>query len=134
MSKPAQRAVPRVADGIQQRLSDYACALNYGKLPAEVVHAAKVRIIDILGALIGGFPGEPCQRARNLAACMPNADGATVVGTRMKTTPDLAAFVNALTARHVEMMDVYHWPGSSHGHPSDIIMPVFAIAEHIKAD
>ena len=41
----------------------------------------------------------------------------------------MAAFVNGTTARYVEMNDVYHWPGSSGGHPSDVLMPVFAVAE-----
>ena len=88
-------------DSIQQRLTSYACGLNYDGLSPEAIHAAKVRIIDTLGALIGGFFGEPCRIARNLAAQMPNPDGATVIGTRMKTTPDMAAFVNATTARYV---------------------------------
>src|SRR5262245_56029968 len=114
----------KAVDGFQQRLTDYACGLTYASLPREVVHAAKARIIDALGALIGGFFGEPCRITRNLAARTPNADGATILGTRMKTTPDLAAFVNATTARYVEMTDSYHAPGSYNGHGSDTVMPV----------
>ncbi|OGW86709.1 MAG: hypothetical protein A3K11_02165, partial [Nitrospirae bacterium RIFCSPLOWO2_12_FULL_63_8] len=77
--------------------------------------------------------GEPCRIARNLAAQLPHPDGATVIGTRIKTTPDMAAFVNATTARYVEANDVYHWPGSSGGHPSDVLTPVLAAAEHAQA-
>ena len=120
-------------DSIQQRLTDYACNLNYEGLPPEVIHAAKVRIIDTLGALIGGFFGESCRIARNLAAQMPNAGGATVIGTRMKTTPDMAAFVNAIAACHADVTDSYHWPGSNHGHPSNLLTPAFAAAEHAQA-
>src|SRR6202030_3988115 len=115
---------------IQQRLTDYACGLNYDALSPEAIHAARVRIIDTLGALIGGFFGEPCQIARNLAAQMPDPDGATVIGTRMKTTPDMAAFVNGTTARYAEMNDSYHWPGTAHGHASDAITPILAAVEH----
>ena len=132
MNKPEERSVNKAVDSIQQRLTDYACALNYDGLSPEAIHAAKVRIIDTLGALIGGFFGEPCRIARNLAAQMPNPSGATVIGTRMKTTPDMAAFVNATTARYVEMTDIYHWPGSSEGHPSDVVTPVLAAAEHAQ--
>jgi 2-methylcitrate dehydratase len=64
---------------------------------------------------------------------MPNPNGATVIGTGFRTSPDLAAFVNGTTARYVEMNDVYHWPGSSGGHPSDVLMPIFAAAEHARA-
>lgn len=122
MSKPV--------DSIQQRLADYACSLTYADLSTSAIHAAKVRVIDTLGSLMGGFDGEPCRLARNLAAQMPMPSGATIIGTRTKTTPDMAAFVNSTTSRYVEMNDVYHWPGSSGGHPSDMLLPVLAIGEY----
>ena len=37
------------ADRIQQQLTQYASALSYAALPAEVIHQAKVRVIDTLG-------------------------------------------------------------------------------------
>jgi 2-methylcitrate dehydratase len=123
----------KAIDRLQERLASYACDLNYESLSDAAIHAAKVRIIDSLGALIGGFFGPPCRIARNVAAQIPSADGATVIGTRHKTTLDMAAFVNAATARFVEANDVYHWPGSSGGHPSDVMMPVLATAEHMQA-
>jgi 2-methylcitrate dehydratase len=120
-------------DRLQERLVDYAAAFDCGALPADVVHAAKVRVIDTLAALAGGFDGEPCRIARRMAARMPDAAGATVTGTLLKTTPDMAAFVNGTTARYVELNDVYHWPGSAGGHPSDVVMPVLGVAEHAGA-
>lgn len=132
MNKAIEHGTDITVDSIQQRLTDYACGLSYDQLSAETIHAAKVRVIDTLGALIGGFFGAPSRIARNLAALMPNAEGATVIGTRMKTTPDMAAFVNGTTARFVEMMDVYHWPGSYHGHPGDVVLPILAAAEHAR--
>ena len=102
MDEPAIHSGNQVTDSIQQRLTEYALGLRYDHLPLEVVHAAKVRVIDTLGVLMGGYSEEPCRIARNLAAQMPNPDGATVIGTRMKTTPDMAAFVNGTTARYVK--------------------------------
>jgi 2-methylcitrate dehydratase len=119
-------------DRIQQRLVEYAAALDYDTLPPDVAHAAKVRVIDTLAALAGGFDGEPCRIARRMATRMPDADGATVVGTALKTTPDMAAFANGTTARYVELNDVYHWPGSAGGHPSDVVMPLLGVAEHAR--
>lgn len=119
-------------DKIQQRLTDYACGLHYEGLAPEVVHAVKVRVIDTLGALIGGYFGESCAIARNVAAQMPDPAGASIIGTRMKTTPDMAAFVNAITACHADVTDSYHWPGSAHGHPSNLLAPVLAAAEHAQ--
>jgi 2-methylcitrate dehydratase len=64
---------------------------------------------------------------------MPDPDGATVVGTAIRTAPDMAAFANATAARYVELNDVYHWPGSAGGHPSDVVMPLLGVAEHARA-
>jgi 2-methylcitrate dehydratase len=127
-------AASRVSDPFQHFLADYGLTLKWESLTDEAIHAAKVRIIDTVGALIGGFFGEPCRMARNLAAASSSAEGATVLGTRIKTSPDLAAFANGTTARYVEMNDVYHWPGSSGGHPSDVIMPILTVAEHAHSN
>jgi len=37
------------------------------------------------------------------------------------------------TARYAEMTDSYHWPGSSYGHPGDVVTPVLAVAEFAGA-
>jgi len=132
MSEPTKH-VDKAEDSIQQQLVGYASGLRYDAITVEAVHAAKVRVIDTLGCLIGAFFGEPGRVARALAAQMPNPRGATVIGTRMKTMPDMAAFVNATTARDSEMTDAYHYPGSFHGHPSDIVTPILAVAEHVGA-
>jgi hypothetical protein len=123
----------KAVDGIQQRIAGYANALSYTELTAETIQAAKVRVIDTLGSLIGGFEGEPCRIARRLAARLADPEGATIVGTASKTTPEMAAFANATAARYVEMNDVYHWPGSAGGHPSDVVMPILAAGEHTHA-
>jgi len=121
-------------DAIQKRLTDYAIALDYGALSPQAIHATKTRIIDWLGALAGGFEGEPCRIARSLAAQIPYPGGATVLGTRLKTTVDLAAFGNGITGRYLEMNDAYHRPGVFGGHPSDVLGAVLAVAEHVHAD
>lgn len=126
-------ATVKTVDSIQKCLTDYTCSLSYESLTPEAAHAAKVRVIDTLGALIGGFDGEPCRIARRMAARVPDPGGATVIGTAVRTTPDMAAFVNGTTARYVEMNDVYHWPGSAGGHPSDVLAPILAVAEHTRA-
>lgn len=133
MNKPVEHQVVRKVDAIQQQISDYAAGLRYEDLSPQAVNAAKVRILDTFGALMGGFSDDSSRIARKSAARSPCPEGATVIGTRMKTTPDVAAFVNATTSRCVEMNDTYHGPASHGGHPSDVIMPVLAAAEHAGA-
>lgn len=122
-----------VHDSTQTFLSSYAAEIDWDQLGPDVIHGAKVRFIDTLAALVAGFNGEPCRAGRKVAEAMPQANGSTVFGTGIRTTPDMAAFVNATTSRYVEMNDVYHWPGSGGGHPSDVVMPIFAVAEQTHA-
>src|SRR5258706_14015055 len=114
MNKPAEGATKKAVDTLQERLTSYARDLKYESLTADAVHAAKVRIIDTLGALIAGFFADSSRIAREVAAQMPrDPNGATIIGTREKTTPDMAAFVNGTTHRYIELTDSYHFPGAS---------------------
>src|SRR4051812_35527224 len=130
MNDQAGNRTARPKDSIQERLTSYACSLHFEDLPSDVVHAAKVRVIDTLGALIAGFSGEACRSARKLASRLPLADGATVIGTHIKTTPDVAAFANATTSRYPELTDSYRRPGCALGHPSDVITPLLSVGEY----
>ena len=121
------------SDSVLNRFTEYATALEFDEISPAAVHAAKVRIIDTFGALMGGFDGEPCRIGRNLAALAARVDGATVIGTRIVAAPEMAAFANATMSRYVEANDVYRWPKSTGGHPSDVVMPVLAAAEYSGA-
>ena len=52
MNKPVEKLLAREVDAIQLKLTEYAKKLRYEDLPADIVHAAKVRVIDTLGSLI----------------------------------------------------------------------------------
>src|SRR5262249_35696749 len=123
----------KAVDSIQERLTSYACGLNYEGLSPEAIHDAKLRLIDTLGVLVSAFFSKPARISRSVAADMPDEHGATVIGTRMKVMAEMAAFANANTARYPELTDSYHWPGSYGGHPSDLILPVLAGAEYAGA-
>ncbi len=120
-------------DVVQRRLGEYARGIASAAIERATLHEACVRVIDTLGALIGGFDDEPCRVARALAADTPVASGACIFGTNLRAPVDMAAFVNGTTARSAEINDVYHRPGSKNGHPSDVIMPLHAVAEHAHA-
>jgi 2-methylcitrate dehydratase PrpD len=66
------------ADQIQAHLSGYAAQLSNDDIDETTGHAAKLRVIDTLGALIGGFDGEPCRVGREIAARSPQTNGASV--------------------------------------------------------
>ena len=52
---------------------------------------------------------------------------ARVLGTDQSSSPDLAAFANAVAVRYLDCSDSYIAQGS--GHPSDMIAAILAAAE-----
>ncbi|MBI3045076.1 MAG: MmgE/PrpD family protein [Betaproteobacteria bacterium] len=133
MDDSGGRNASAATDRIQEALVDYCSRLRYEDVAGVTAHAAKVRVIDTLGALIGGFHGEACRIARNTAGRFPDPHGATIIGTRFKAPPEMAAFANATASRFVEGNDIYRWPHSTGGHPSDVIAPILSVAEYARA-
>lgn len=122
-------------DPIQEHLGRYAAGIDIDRLPLDVVHAATALVIDTLGVLIAAFPYEPCRIARELASRSIVPRGASIIGSNLRTSAETAAFVNATTARYAEANDVYarFLDGHMHGHPSDVILPLLAVAEEERA-
>ena len=97
-------------------------------------------IVELIGGLLSGslaLLADAGHMATDSAALL-FAFAANVVARRpvserhsfgLARAEVIAAFVNATTARYPELTDSYHWPGSQHGHASDMIMAVLAAAE-----
>lgn len=115
---------------LAHRLAEYAANLSFEKLPAEAVLEAKRRIIDALGCALGAYDAEPAQIARKVAQLGSSQHGATVLGTKHKTTPDHAAFASGVMMRYLDFNDTYL--SKEPAHPSDNIAAVLAVAEAEK--
>lgn len=115
---------------LAERLASYAEALTYDKIPQEAIQEAKRRIIDALGCAMGAWDSEPAQIARQVAQFSSNPNGATVLTTAHKTSPDLAAFASGVMMRYLDFNDTYL--SKEPAHPSDNIAPILAVAEAEK--
>jgi 2-methylcitrate dehydratase len=112
---------------LAEKLADYVHSTNYNVVPENVIHETKKRIIDSLGCGIGAFNEEPVKISRKVAEAARDSQGSTLFGTRKKTTPDLAAFVNGIMVRYFDYNDTYL--SKEPAHPSDNIGPCFSVAE-----
>jgi 2-methylcitrate dehydratase len=112
---------------LAQQLADYVASVEYADVSKEVIHETKKRIIDSLGCAIGAFSAEPVKISRKIAEAPSITQGSTVFGTRKKSTPDLAAFVNGIMVRYFDYNDTYL--SKEPAHPSDNIGPCFSVAE-----
>ena len=113
---------------LAQRLSEFATALRFADLPADVVHEAKRRVIDSLGCALGSYDAEPCVVARRVAGGYSAGQGGAVIwGTRHVAPPDWAAFANGCLVRYLDYNDTYL--SKEPAHPSDNIPSAFAAAQ-----
>ena len=112
---------------LAEQLADYVHSTNYQDIPENVVHETKKRIVDSLGCAIGAFNADPVKISRKVAEAARDSQGSTLFGTRKKTTPDLAAFVNGIMVRYFDYNDTYL--SKEPAHPSDNIGPCFSMAE-----
>ena len=116
---------------IARRFAEYAGAFRYDRLPAEVVHEVKRRVLDSLACAFGAWSAEPCRIARRVAQATKVPNGATVWGTGHKTLPELAAFANGTLVRYLDFNDTYL--AKEPAHPSDNLAAVLAAGEAVHA-
>lgn len=115
-------------DHILDQISHYAVSLNYRDFPPDTVHEVVKRIVDTFGCAMGSYTMEPPRIARAHAMETTSTPGATLLGTRHRTSPELAAFANGVMARYSDFNDMA--VGKKAGHPSDVILPILAAAEY----
>ena len=117
---------------LADRLAKYTADLKYEQIPQAALQEAKRRIIDALGCAMGAIScnAEPALIARQVAQLSSSPQGATVLTTRHKTSPDLAAFASGVMIRYLDFNDTYL--SKEPAHPSDNIAAVLAVAEAEK--
>jgi len=114
-------------DATTEKLVDYAMNVQYDSLSASTVEACKLRILDTLGCVAGGYDHPVSVAARTLAARYSMDQPATMLGSRARVAPEMAAFANGVMLRVLDLSDMYRV--KSGGHPSDIIAAALAAAE-----
>ena len=116
-----------------EQLSSYAVSLNYRDIPQPVVHECKRRLIDTMGCAIGAFTAEPSKIARSIARQSMGGLSAHILGTKEKSSPELAAFANGVMSRYLDFNDQYRKVKGG-GHPSDTIAAVLAMADALRVN
>jgi 2-methylcitrate dehydratase len=122
-------------DKTRETLIEFAANLNFADLTPPAIHAVKRSFVDAMGCAIGAFHAETVAAARTIASQVSAKTPATILGTRIETSPDLAAFVNGTMIRYSDFSDDYFGGNGETGpHPSDNIGAVLAAAEAAGAD
>jgi 2-methylcitrate dehydratase len=119
-------------DKTTESLVAFAQRSSYASLPADVVHASKLRLIDMFASALGAYDNPTSALARKVALRSSSQTPASVWGSDIKTTPEAAAFANGVMTRLLDISDTYL--GRSRGHPSDMTSGILAVAESVRAD
>ena len=119
-----------MSDRITKSLAEFASGVKYENLSKSVVEEVKRRVIDTFACLMSGYEFDATTSARELAYRYVNQKGATIIGTNKKTAIDYATFANGTAIRYLDYNDTYL--SVEPLHPSDVIAPLFALAEERK--
>ena len=92
--------------------------LQASDLPAEVLDRARYFLLDYLACAIRGSREESSAAVQRMVQRMGANGCATVIGTRMRTIPGLAAMANGAAAHGIEhgrhAQRRVHSPGRNH--------------------
>jgi len=94
-------------------LVDFLHALGPETLPPAVVDRARYFLLDYLAVAIRGSREESARAVQRMVERMGANGCSTVIGTRMRTIPGLAALANGAAAHGIELDDT-HSGGSIH--------------------
>lgn len=111
-----------------ERLAVYSASLRFEQIPAEVIAAAKLHILDALGCLLAGTRLEPGRLAYQLAVATGNsAEPSTLFGTRSRVSYLDAVPAMATAAHCGELDDIHGGAGTCIG--ALIVPTLLALAE-----
>src|SRR6202171_545800 len=96
-SETAKNKFPETP-GLTRYVAEFALKLKYEDIPAEVIALGKKSILDGFGLALAGSVAETSSLSRKYIQSLGLGQGkATVIGSSLKATPRLAAFVNGVS-------------------------------------
>ena len=114
------------------RLARFVKDTTYAALPAPVISAARLVLLDTLGAMLAGSRLPENARLARLVAERSGPRTATLIGHAERAEPMLAALSNATAGVALEVDEGNRWGG---GHPSIHVLPgLLAMAEELGID
>jgi len=118
--------------GYLDRLAAFVAATRFDALPAATVAAAKLVLLDTLGAVVAGSALPENGKLARLAAARSPHGAATLLGHRAKADPFWAALTNATAGVALEVDEGSRLGG---GHPAIHVVPgALAVAEERGLD
>lgn len=112
-------------------LAAFCTDLSFDGLSKDVIHKAKLCILDYVANIYGSLELEAVSRVIDYVKTIEKNGNVTALGCGFKTSIHLAAFINGTTAEAIEAQDGVRFGGN---HPGAAVIPAaFATAEKERA-
>jgi 2-methylcitrate dehydratase len=118
---------------LAQTMTEFAFALRYDSIPAEVKAATRRHLADTLACALGAHNAAPVLALRKHAIDKSGRADATIIGTDKKVPAGTAALVNGTMVRYLDANDIFVLSGGGpSGHCSDGTAGLLALAEQYR--
>jgi 2-methylcitrate dehydratase len=124
-----------IADSVVRDFTTFVTDVTLDDVDDRALRAAKRALVDAVGCALGAQGTDVIAALRGVASTATSSRPATLWGTTIQTTPDLAAFVNGSATRCLDFNDDYFGTEhtNAHGdtgpHPSDNLGGVLSAAQ-----
>lgn len=108
-------------------IAEWSRAATIESLGEKTVHEVNRRILDSIATALGAWTSRPAKVTRAVAQSVSIENGANLIGSNHRTTPDLAAFSNGALVRYLDFNDTYL--SKEPAHPSDNIPVAWAVGQ-----
>jgi len=110
-----------------KELAEFCSGLSYDAIPREVIHKAKLCLLDYIANIYGSLELKATRAVIEYVRSLGGDSRATALGCGFKTGVQSAAFINGTTAESIEAQDGLRFGGN---HPVSAVIPAaLAIAE-----
>jgi 2-methylcitrate dehydratase len=129
-----------IVDSVVRGFTEFSTQVDFEDIGDAAIRAAKRCLLDAIGCALGAHGTSVINALQSVAAAATNVRPATIFGTAIQTTPDLAALVNGSMIRCLDFSDDYFGTNESNAqgnngpHPSDNLGGVLAAAQIAGAD
>src|SRR5262249_1758218 len=93
---------------ISADIARWAARVSFDDLPADVVSATKLRVLDVIGLALAGAETPFGRSVRDAAAAMSSPGPCRVLGTQDSLGVTMAAFVNGAFSQALEYDDTHN--------------------------
>ncbi len=115
-----------------RNLAKFCAELTFSSLPDDVIHKAKLCILDYVANIYGSLELSAVDRVIDYIRSLGDGNAATALGCGFKTNLLQAAFINGTLAEAIEAQDGVRFGGN---HPGAAVIPAaFGIAEQLRLD